>query len=130
MGTYLIDTNAVIDFFNGSLPLKGQQLLAAIVPAISVITYIELFSSAKLTAAKQAQLQKFVQMATVYDTISQAIVVQTISIRQQRKIKIPDAIIAATALVNGCTLITRNVADFRQVDNLQIIDPHFTYLYK
>lgn len=125
MGTYLIDTNAVIDFFNGSLPLKGQQLLAAIVPAISVITYIELFSSAKLTAAEQAQLQKFVQMATVYDTISQAIVVQTIGIRQQRKIKIPDAIIAATALVNGCTLITRNVADFRQIDNLQIIDPHF-----
>ncbi len=125
MGTYLIDTNAVIDFFNGSLPLKGQQLLAAIVPAISVITYIELFSSAKLTAAEQAQLQKFVQMATVYDTMSQAIVVQTIGIRQQRKIKIPDAIIAATALVNGCTLITRNVADFRQIDNLQIIDPHF-----
>lgn len=125
MGTYLIDTNAVIDFFNGSLPLKGQQLLAAIVPAISVITYIELFSSAKLTAAEQAQLQKFVQMATVYDTMSQAIVVQTIGIRQQRKIKIPDAIIAATALVNGCTLITRNVADFRQIDNLQIIDPYF-----
>ena len=124
MGPYLIDTNAVIDFFDGRLPAKGQRLLASVSPAISVITHMELFSSSKLTAAEQAQLQKFVQLATIYDTLSADIVAQTIAIRQQRKIKIPDAIIAATALVNGCVLITRNLADFKQIPDLQLMDPH------
>lgn len=35
---YLMDTNAVIDFFNGSLPANGKEFISSIDPAISVIT--------------------------------------------------------------------------------------------
>lgn len=37
---YLLDTNPVIDFFNGKLPEKGKKLISEIEPVISVITYI------------------------------------------------------------------------------------------
>ena len=121
---HLIDTNVVIDFFNGRLPGNGQRLLVAIVPAISVITHIELFSKARLSTVEAAQMQKFVQIATVYDTITADIIAQTIALRVQHKIKTPDALIAATALVYDLELITRNVSDFRAIQGLKLIDPH------
>lgn len=49
---------------------------------------------------------------------------QTIRPRQQHRIKLPDAIIAATALVHGLTLVTRNTADFRALAGLLVINPH------
>jgi len=51
------------------------------------------------------------------------IVKTTIEIRKKNKIKTPDAIIAATAIVLGYTLITRNTNDFKKLDSLKIIDP-------
>ena len=40
-----------------------------------------------------------------------------------KKIKLPDCIIAATALDNNVSLVTRNVKDFQHIDELPIIDP-------
>ena len=37
--------------------------------------------------------------------------------------KVPDAIIGASALVLDCHLITRNVSDFKGIDGLKVIDP-------
>lgn len=121
---HLIDTNVIIDFFNGRLPINGQRLLEAVVPAISVITHIELFSKASLSSAEIKQIQKFVHVATVYHTITADIVEQTIALRVQHKIKTPDAIIAATALIYELELITRNVSDFRAIQGLKLIDPY------
>ena len=121
---HLIDTNVVIDFFNGRLPISGQRLLATTVPAISVITHIELFSKARLSSAEIAQMQQFVQVAIVYGTITADIIEQTTALRVQHKIKTPDAIIAATALVYDLTLITRNISDFRAIQGIKLIDPH------
>lgn len=56
--------------------------------------------------------------------LTAAIVTQTIEIRKEYKIKLPDAIIAATALVNDLTLISRNKSDFKNIDGLAVIDPH------
>lgn len=52
------------------------------------------------------------------------IVNKTISIRKSNKIKLPDAIIAATALVYDLTLISRNTSDFKNIAGLQSIHPH------
>jgi hypothetical protein len=49
---------------------------------------------------------------------------KVISIRQNHKIKLPDAIILATSLVNNYSLITANVDDFINIDiSLEIINP-------
>ena len=121
---YLMDSNAIIDFFNGSLPLNGKQLIISIEPAISVITQIELFCSKNINPQELLQLQKFVSIAIVYNTIDEAIVTQTINIRKAHKIKTPDAIIAATALVYGLTLIIRNTANFKNIDGLLTVNCH------
>lgn len=55
--------------------------------------------------------------------LSDAIVETTIFIRKQIKIKLPDAIIAATALVNNFTLLTRNTDDFINIKGLNVINP-------
>ena len=51
---YLMDTNAVIDFFNCSLPANAKKLISSIEPAISVITQIELFCSNNINAVELA----------------------------------------------------------------------------
>ena len=101
-----MDTNAVIDFFNGSLPANGKKLISSIEPAISVITQIELFCSNNINAIELAQLQKFVSLATIYSNIDADIVTNTINIRKLHKIKTPDAIIAATANYHSAELLT------------------------
>lgn len=51
------------------------------------------------------------------------IVTQTIALRQLRKIKIPDAVIAASALYLGLPLVTHNIRDFQWISDLELIDP-------
>jgi hypothetical protein len=48
---------------------------------------------------------------------------KVIELRQTTSIKLPDAIIAATALVNGLILWTHNTDDFKNVPKLQLFDP-------
>ena len=54
----------------------------------------------------------------------QKIIEQTILLRRNTKMKTPDAIIAATALVYDLTLITHNTSDFKNIQGLHIIDPY------
>ena len=53
--------------------------------------------------------------------LERKIVETVIQIRQQRKIKLPDAIIVATAIVFKLELITANVADFAGIDKTLVI---------
>jgi predicted nucleic acid-binding protein len=120
---YLLDTNTVIDFCNSKLPENARKLLAGIEPTISVITQIELFASANIPNQEKLNLEDFVGICMVYESINSDIVNKTIAIRQQHKTKLPDALIAATALVYNLVLITRNIRDFKTIEGLKVIDP-------
>jgi predicted nucleic acid-binding protein len=48
---------------------------------------------------------------------------QTIALRKLYKIKLPDAIIAATAMIQALQLITRNSSDFARITGLLILNP-------
>jgi len=51
------------------------------------------------------------------------IVNKTIELRRKHKKKLPDIIIASTAIVHNLTLATRNIADFKNIENLLIWNP-------
>ncbi len=55
-------------------------------------------------------------------SIFTSVIDEAIRIQKQVRIKTPDALIAATALVEGSELVTRNVSDFAQVPGLKLID--------
>ncbi|MEA5460505.1 type II toxin-antitoxin system VapC family toxin [Arcicella sp. LKC2W] len=121
---YLLDTNTVIDFCTSKLPVNAKNLLVRIEPKNSVISRIELFASSKISLQEKETLELFVEMATNFDHIDEDIIAKTIRLRQQYKTQLPDAIIAATALVNDLILITRNSKDFEQISDLQVINPY------
>ena len=60
--------------------------------------------------------------------LSNKVVDACIEIRKNHKTKLPDAIIAATAVVFELVLISRNVSDFKNIKGGQVIDPHNLYL--
>lgn len=68
-------------------------------------------------------MQSFVQSVEVLP-LDEPVIQQTILLRQQHRIKLPDAIIAATALAHDLPLLTRNTSDFRAVPELQVLNPH------
>lgn len=55
--------------------------------------------------------------------LDEPVVQQTMLLRQQRRIKLPDAIIAATALAHGLPFVTRNASDSQDIARM-IINPH------
>jgi toxin FitB len=72
---------------------------------------------------RREQLHIFVEACLIYD-LTEEIILKTIALRKSRKIKIPDAIIAATALIYDLILITHNIRDFESISNLQLLDLH------
>ena len=55
--------------------------------------------------------------------IDQPVIEKTIYLKQNHKIKLGDALIAATALVHNLDLITRNVKDFENIVGLKVTNP-------
>ncbi len=69
-------------------------------------------------------LHDFLDLGQQY-YVTDKIADQTILIRRALpKLKTPDAIIAATALVHQHTLVSHNLADFKNISGLKLIDPY------
>lgn len=123
---YLIDSNAVIEFLGGTLPRAGSEWLQQIVDQnlhhLSVINQIELLGF-NGTPEEMQPLQEFINSSSVL-SLSDEVVQKTILLRREYKIKLPDAIIAATALVHDLTVVTRNTSDFEKMEGLDCINAH------
>jgi predicted nucleic acid-binding protein len=120
---YLIDTNIIIDNFGNKLPEKAAAFLNSLEPVVSVVTKIEVLGWLNATDEQLKPLYVFMEMSRLLP-IDDAIIKKTISIRQTKKIGLGDALIAATAIVYDQVLITHNVADFKNISGLKVIDPY------
>ena len=124
MGQYLIDTNVVSDYFLASMPANGLRFMDDVidaVPNLSIISQIELLCW-KTDAAMEQQIRNFIADSIIFN-ITYNVIAHCVDIRRNKKMKTPDAIIAATAVVHGRTLVTNNEKDFTGIQGLKIINP-------
>lgn len=123
---YLWDTNVAIYYLQKQFPVKAEILIDDVVkesnPAISVISEIELLCWKAATESDLKVLNDFISDCFVFE-LEQTIKNKTAEIRKINNIKLPDAIIAATAIIHGLILVTRNEKDFVQIKGLNIINP-------
>jgi hypothetical protein len=122
---YLVDTNILIYYFADAIPKKELDLIEKISKTsfnISVITKIEFLGWEKHTEVGFEKARKFVDFADVIP-LTNEIANLTIDIRRICKIKLPDAVIAATALHTNLIIVTRDEDDFKDVEGLRIYNP-------
>lgn len=118
---YLIDSNILIEFSGKLLPEKSLGLVSSIIDDefnISVINKIEVLGYPSV----DNKLRNFINSANLIN-LDTNITERTIELRINHSIKIPDAIIAATALKHKLILLTRNTADFKQIPKLKLENP-------
>jgi len=122
----LIDSNAAIDFLGGLLPPSASIRLESWILngecTISIINRIELYSIV-MPPSVLAAMNNFVASVQIF-ALSDAIADRAILIRQTHRLKLPDAVIAATCIENNLPVISRNQADFGKVTGLIMMDPY------
>lgn len=99
----VLDTNVVLYHLGGRLsrPLTGSQA------CVSIITALELLSYPDIIPAEEAHIRSFLDDLTVVG-LGPAINESTIKLRRAYRLKLPDAIICATALSLDATLLTND----------------------
>ena len=112
---YLIDTNIIIYHLNG-MPEASMFIDNNFKKiSISFVTYIEVLSFTFENKEIELEVKKFLNLLKIIK-MNNDIIEKTIDIRKKTKIKLPDAIIAATAEIENITLVTRNIKDFKSLD--------------
>lgn len=113
------------DYTSNLIPDVGSAFLENIFNTAfntSVVVKIELLGYNN-APAKMQLLEEFLASAIIFP-LDDAVTQKTIELRRIKKFKLGDAVIAATALVYGLVIITRNTADFNNISGLTCINPH------
>jgi len=121
----VIDTNILIYHLVGVLTDQAEVILADALESgsyISIITRIELLGWRKHSPDSLIAAETLLQSITEIP-LHEEIARLCISLRQHYPIKLPDAIIAATARYTKVPLMTRNTTDFERVPELKMVDP-------
>src|SRR5579871_3865080 len=116
---YLIDTNAVIDFSENKLPKDAKGFVASIIdstPYFSVINKIELLGFHNV----KSEIIELLNAGVILG-LTENVIDKTIALRRSYRIKLPDAVIAATAITHNLTLITNNLDDFKNIMELKVV---------
>jgi toxin FitB len=89
---------------------------------VSSISKIEVLGFQRIKADQVMYFSEVFKLLKILPVDSE-VVDKAISLRRQRKLTLGDSIIAATALLNNLTLVTRNVDDFSNIPDLEIENP-------
>jgi predicted nucleic acid-binding protein len=120
------NTNSIIFFLRDLLPESSKffliQELKRSKPHFSKISEIELLSWKLLPDKELSVISSFLSHFERIE-LTEKVKLETIKIRRLTGIKIPDAIIAASAITLDKPLLTHNLKDFNKVEKLEIINP-------
>jgi len=109
----LFDTCILIDYLNGIQSAKDEIELFKN-KAISIITWMEVMVGEDKNP--HVSIEAWLSQTFTIINLDRTVSIKSVEIRKSRKIKLPDAIIHATALVSERLLITRNTKDFSDSD--------------
>lgn len=104
----LFDTNILIDFLRG-VSAARDELECYEQKSISIITWMEVMAGA--SEVNEQGTRAFLNGFDVVH-LDEKIAAKAVKIRQQHRLKLPDAVIWATAEVGKLLLVTRNTKDF------------------
>ena len=120
----LLDTNVLVYHVAGD-PAATRFLDETIARrsfCLSTLTVIEFLGWHGHTDDEFVKCKELIELATIFP-ISKEVPDKAIELRRAKRIKLADAVIASTALINNLKLVTGNVRDFRGIRDLQIINP-------
>lgn len=117
----MIDTNIAIAILNGDEKLA--ELFAGKDVRISFISELELLCKPDMKASEKKDIQSFIDDCTILE-INSSIKEIAISIKQKNRIKLPDAIIAATSIFWNLPFFTRD-EDFKNINGLNCFFVNF-----
>lgn len=109
----VIDSDVLIDFLQG-IPEAETEINRYDEPLYSVISWMEVMCGAETEPERQAADALFGSMRIV--DLSSQVACKAVNERKQSRLKLPDAIILASADCEGCILVTRNTKDFSKDD--------------
>lgn len=122
---FLLDTNILIYHVKGDIPEREVEKIEGILKRsfiISVITKIEFLGWRKHTVDGFLKAQEFLRHAAIIP-VDNELADLAIELRRDSNIKLADALIAATALLNDLVLVTGNEDDFKAIGELEIYNP-------
>jgi predicted nucleic acid-binding protein len=99
-----------------------RRLIAERAPAVSAVSYVEVLGYYRLTVTERRYLEAFFAEARVLP-LSQPVLDEAVRLRQAKKIKLGDSLVAGTALLHDLTLVTRNVDDFIGIEGMRVLNP-------
>jgi predicted nucleic acid-binding protein len=108
----VLDTNILIDFLN-AIPQARTEINLYSRRMISIMTWMEVIAGS--SQANEAMTRQ-VLSAFLCLPITQDIAERAAALRRNTRLKVPDAVILATAQVEGALLVTRNSKDFSAGD--------------
>lgn len=119
---YTLDTNAIIYYLKED-PRVGSIIKGIIANGtslyVSTITEVELFAFSALSLQERDAIEQLLSTVMIISLDSRVAHVAG-ALRRQYGTKVPDSIIAATALVTHTILVTRNVKDFKNIPNISL----------
>ncbi len=123
---YLWDTSIAIYYVQQHLPPYAEKVVDELAQnariCFSVITEIELFSWKTATQFDLDLVNLFVDLSLSFE-LQKDIRKKAAELRRRHNLELPDAIIAATAIVHEITLVTSNTSDFAGIENLLLLNP-------
>lgn len=117
----LFDSNIVIYIAKKEL-VPDDFVLPDDALFLSDVSFMETLGYAFTDESEKQETEKLLVVLFRFP-IEEVVVQKVIALRQIRRMKLPDAIIAATALIHDCTVVTRNVSDFSGILGLAVLNP-------
>lgn len=99
-----------------------RRLIASQPSSVSAITVVEVLGYHRLSETERTHFEQFFDVSHIL-SVSDLVISEAVRLRQQKKMKLGDALIGATAITNDLMLVTRNVDDFDWIEGLRILNP-------